>query len=146
LTGSGGYEKVADDLVMRSRVVLVDVRPERRALMRGVVEMAIGPGTVRAEVASGSEALAAVERHHADAVIVEIQLPVAEGLAVIAALRSAHPAVAILVCTFHHDRTTEREATEAGADAYLVKPVNARDVRAALGSVPLPPLADTAAR
>ena len=146
LTGDSGCATVAEDLVSRSRVVLVDVRPERRALMRGVVELALGPGTVVAEVASASEALTAVERHRADAVLVEIQLPVSEGLAVIAALRGAHPSVAILVCTFHHDQATEREAGEAGADAYLVKPVNARDLRAALNSVPRLPLADAASR
>jgi CheY-like chemotaxis protein len=114
------------------RVVLVDVRSERRAVMRRVVEQALGDGTVLAEVGTASEALAAVEHQGADVVVVEVQLPLAGGLAVIAALRVAYPALAIVVCTFHRDAATQRSAEEAGADAYLVKPVNSRDLRQAL--------------
>jgi CheY-like chemotaxis protein len=122
------------DIEPRPRVVLVDSRSERRAVMRRVVEQALGADTVVAQVGSEAEALAAAERRLADAAVVEIQMPIADGLSVIAALRAARPSLLIVVCTFHADRLTQAQATEAGADSYLVKPFSARDLRRAVHS------------
>jgi DNA-binding NarL/FixJ family response regulator len=135
----------AEGTVAGPVVVLVDVRPERRGPMLSVIEAAMGSGTV-AQVGSAAEALAAVARHEAIAAVVEVQLPLAAGLAVIAALRSAHPSLVIVVCTFHHDPATRQQAEGAGADAYLVKPVSAREMRSALNSGRRAPLADIAVR
>jgi CheY-like chemotaxis protein len=118
----------------RPRVVLIDSRSERRAVMRRVVEQALGVDTVVAQVGSEAEAVAAVERRLADAAVVEIQMPVADGLSVIAALRAVRPSLLIVVCTFHADRHTKEQAAEAGADSYLVKPFSARDLRRAVHS------------
>jgi ActR/RegA family two-component response regulator len=74
-----------------------------------------------------------------------VQMPLAEGLGLIAELRAAHPSLLIVVCTFHADRATQLQAHSAGADSYLVKPASARDLRRALGSVPRAPLVDTSA-
>jgi DNA-binding NarL/FixJ family response regulator len=71
-------------------------------------------------------------------VVVEIQMPLASGLATIAALRADYPGLRIVVCTFHGDSSTREQAAAAGADAYLLKPVNARDLRRALQSFPGP--------
>jgi DNA-binding NarL/FixJ family response regulator len=129
----------------RPAVVLVDVRPERRGPIVGVIELATGGGTV-AQVGSADEAVAAVERYHAVAAVLEVQMPLADGLAVIATLRSAYPALVIVVCSFHHDAGTQRQAEEAGADAYLVKPVSTRELRNAFDAGRRIPLADTAVR
>jgi DNA-binding NarL/FixJ family response regulator len=77
-----------------------------------------------------------VEQHHADLAVVELPLPVAEGVATIAELRQRFPDLAIVVISFNTDAAVKEEATAAGADAYLVKPVNARDVVAAMPSDP----------
>lgn len=134
----------ANALGAEPRVVLVDVRPERRALVGRVVDLALGSGTVVAEVATASEAVAAMDRQTIDTAIVEVQLPVTEGLSVIAALRAARPELMIVVCTFHDDKTTRKDAAAAGADIYLVKPVNARELRDALRSKRPGPLPDPA--
>jgi CheY-like chemotaxis protein len=123
-----------DDLVTDARVVLVDVRPERRAILRTMVDIALGAGTAVAQVATATEAVAAVERHSANCAVVEIQLPVAEGLATIAALRGAYPSLTIVVCSFHAGAGTQSQSRDAGADAYLVKPVGTRELRGALGA------------
>jgi CheY-like chemotaxis protein len=125
------------------RIVLVDVRSERRAVMRTMIDAALSPGTVVLEVASVPEALAAIEPYFADAVVIEVQIPLIAGLAGIADLRAAYPALTIVVCTFHADRVSQVQATDAGADAYLVKPVSARDLRSALRPTPRLLLADS---
>jgi DNA-binding response OmpR family regulator len=125
----------------RPAVVLVDIRPERRGPMLSVVQAAIGDGTV-APAGNISEALGAIDRYRAGAAVVEVD---ADG-AVITALRAAHPSLVIIVCTFRGDAATRRQAEEAGADAYLVKPVSTREIRTALEAGRRAPLADTAAR
>jgi DNA-binding NarL/FixJ family response regulator len=124
--------------------VLIDVRQERRGVMRNMLELTLGSGTVVAESATAAEASVAVDTCSANAVVIEVQLPVEDGLATIAALREAHPSLAIVVCTFRGDRDTQQKAERAGADAYLVKPVSARQFRSALGSDRRLPVAATA--
>jgi DNA-binding response OmpR family regulator len=136
-----GVTPPGEDLGRRPKVVLVDVRQERRAVMRRVIEQALGEGTVVAQVGTASEALAAAELHLADVAVVEIQLPLTEGLAVIAALRAAQPGLVIVVCTFHSDSLTQQRARDAGADTYLLKPVNARELRRVVRSGRPTPLA-----
>jgi DNA-binding response OmpR family regulator len=121
-----------DNVPKAPRAVLVDVRSDRRALMRKIVDVALGTGTVVAEVVNVGEALIAVGRHGADAVVLELRTPLVEWLAEIAQLRATNPSLVIVVCTFEADLATRFRACDAGADAYLVKPVGARDLRRAL--------------
>jgi DNA-binding response OmpR family regulator len=113
------------------RILLVDDRPERRALVRAVVEAGPDAGIVVAEAASPASAHIALDQHQIDAVVMEIQLPVAAGLSLIASLRQADPKLVIVVCTFYADAVTTAQAREAGADAYLVKPVSIRELSGA---------------
>ncbi len=117
-------------LSSEARVVLIDVNIDRRAVMRSIVDLALGDGTVVVQVATASEALAAVDRNGANVAVVEIQLPVSEGLAVIAQLRGAYPDLVIVVCSFQGDRATRQCASDAGSDAYLLKPVSTRAITA----------------
>lgn len=119
----------------RTRVVLVDARPERRAVLRFVIEHSDVPASVLGEADGESDALRLVEQHSADLVIIDFQPPAQDGLAVVAALRSRFPALVILVCSFDPAASIRQRALEEGADAYLLKPVNAREVMAAMQGV-----------
>lgn len=116
-------------------VVLVDARAERRQLMRRVVEGTEAGATVVAEADSEASALALVEEHHADAVVLDIQMPVEQGLAAITALRARFPRLAIVVCSFHLDGSTRERAMANGADAYLAKPISPRELNASIRSL-----------
>jgi len=106
-------------------VVLVDVRAERLAVMRTLLD---GTGLVRVigEADTQERALDEVARCGADVVVVEIQMPVAEGLATVSALRLRFPDLRIVVCSFHLGAETQRLALENGADTYIAKPVDVR--------------------
>ncbi len=120
----------------RIRVVLVDARADRRSVMRQVFQHSGVDAGVVAEANGGADAIVMVEEHHADLAVVELPAPVADGVATIAELRQRFPDLAIVVISFNTDAAVKDEATAAGADAYLVKPVNARDVVAAMPSDP----------
>ena len=108
------------------RVVMIDDRPDRRQLMSYVVEQAGDDVRVVGYADGPVSAVEAVARLNANAAVVEIQLPIWQGLDTVSTLRDDFPALRILVCSFHHDPATKRAALARGADAYLVKPLSPR--------------------
>lgn len=114
------------------RVMLVDVRPERRELIRHLVEGTGLTGLDVGEASSGAEAIELLDRAERDVAVVEIQMPVPEGLETIAALRRASSDLRIVVCSFHRDPATKELALGQGADVYLDKPVNSEALKSVL--------------
>jgi DNA-binding NarL/FixJ family response regulator len=100
--------------------------------MRRVVEGTEAGATVVAEADDEDAAVLLVDQSHADAVVLDIQMPVEQGVRAIAALRERYRALAIVVCSFHLDGTTKERALVAGADAYLAKPISPRELNGAL--------------
>ena len=120
-----------------SRVVLVDARPERRAVMRQMFEHSDVVATVVGEADSLADAVVAVEQHGAELVVIDMRPPVQDGLDTVAALHDRFPALVILVCSFNSDPAIRRRALDEGADAYLFKPVSAGQIMATMrGSLP----------
>ena len=120
---------------LKLRLVVIDGRHDRRQLMTHVLEQA-GDVLVVGHADGPVSAVDAVDRLQADAIFLEIQLPLTQGLDTISALRDDFPALAIIVCSFHATTATKRAALDRGADAYFVKPVSLRDLRAALRRAP----------
>ncbi len=116
------------------RVVVIDDRQDRRQLMSYVVEQAGDDVSVVGYADGPVSAVEAVDRLHANVAVLEIQLPVIQGLDTISALREDFPALQIVVCSFHQDGTTKRAARARGADAYLVKPLSPRELHRLLRS------------
>jgi DNA-binding response OmpR family regulator len=81
--------------------------------------------------ADGQEALAAFGRGGVDLIVLDLMLPVLDGLAVARAVR-AGSAVPILALTALADPEHEAAARAAGVDDYLTKPFS---VEALLGRV-----------
>jgi two-component system, OmpR family, response regulator MprA len=85
-----------------------------------------------AAVADGGAAMAAVERSVPDAIVLDVAMPGVDGLSVTRRLRGKGLAVPILLLTAR-DALEERVAgLDAGADDYLVKPFEARELAARL--------------
>lgn len=118
------------------RVVLIDPRHDRRAVMRLFLGQCTNVVTV-GDAASLSAAETEIREGFADVVVLEIQMPVPEGLATIEALHQHFPNLHIVVCTFHDDAGTKAAATAAGADGYVMKPFSARDLEQFFDRLPL---------
>ena len=116
------------------RVVLVDARDERRELMKRVVEGDDAVAILVGEAGTRATALAIVAEQRADSVVLDVQMPIAEGLATIRALRERYPHLGIVVCSFDLDRATLQRVLAEGADACLAKPVNRRNILTALAA------------
>ncbi len=111
------------------RVLLVDARPERRELIRHLVQGTGLAGIDVGEAGSGAEAVELLDQADRDVAVVEIQMPVHEGLETIAALRRRSSDLRIVVCSFHRDPATKELALGGGADVYLDKPVSSKSLK-----------------
>ncbi len=90
--------------------------------------------TVRA-VASGEEALAHMEADPADLMVLDVMLPGIDGFEVLRRLRSAGHTVPVIVLTARDEDVDKIVGLELGADDYLVKPFNPRELSARVRAV-----------
>lgn len=126
-----------------ARLVIVDDHPIVREGLKAYLELQ-GDLEVVAEAGSVREALERIATHDPDLVLLDLQLPDASGLKVLADLANVSKCPKVLVLTSFLDEDYLREALRAGAAGYVVKhagPAKLVDsVRAALrGELPLDP-------
>jgi DNA-binding NarL/FixJ family response regulator len=104
---------------MRKRLVIADDEAPLRGLLRTFVERD-GRLEVVAEASDGEQALAAVAEHDPDVLLLDVGLPVLDGLQVLERLpRGGRPRTVVL--TGYDDVETRRAARDHGAAACIVK-------------------------
>ncbi|MGZ8707791.1 MAG: response regulator [Gaiellaceae bacterium] len=99
-----------------------------------------------AVAADGAEAVEKCARLAPDVVLMDLDMPVLDGIEATKRIAAAHPQTAVLVLTSFSDRPRIMGALEAGACGYLLKDVDADEVAegiraAARGESPLDPRA-----
>ena len=100
------------------------------SMMREMLKLILrGEGySVVAEASNGNDAIAACERHKPDFVLLDINMPVMDGLHALEALRKAHPEVIVLMVSAEATMDKVSEAIKLGAAGFVVKPLNAAGV------------------
>jgi CheY-like chemotaxis protein len=105
----------------RRRILVVDDSRMQRALICDMLQ-SVGYEPVPCE--SGEEALAAVEQQTPAAVLLDVNLAGQDGFEVCRALREIVPSPPVLLLTARQTAEDVRLGILAGADEYLVKPVD----------------------
>ena len=113
--------------------VLIVEEAERRAELRKLATAA--RLNVVDETGFGSDATNAARDSHPQVVILGMEEPVARPLRCIEALTLTAPSLPILVVSSLGDREHLRKAMQAGARDFLVKPVRAPDLEAAVANL-----------
>ncbi|GGV95259.1 response regulator [Streptomyces gelaticus] len=104
----------------RIRVVVVDDHTVMRA---GVVALLAGEDGIEivGEAGDGREALGLVERYDPDVALVDLRMPVLDGVGVTTEIVARYPRTRVLILTtYDTDQDIER-GVEAGAIGYLLK-------------------------
>jgi signal transduction histidine kinase/DNA-binding response OmpR family regulator len=118
------------------RVLLAEDNPVNRRVAIGLLERW---GHTVETANDGAEALAALETRAFDIVLMDVQMPVLDGMAATARLREREAAtgrhVPIVAMTAHAMKGDAERCLEAGMDAYLAKPVDARELFDAIESL-----------
>jgi DNA-binding NarL/FixJ family response regulator len=127
----------------RARVLLADDHELFRVGLVGLIN-AQPDMEVAGQAEDGLEALALARNLRPDLIVMDIKMPVCDGLEATRLIRADWPEARILILTVHDEDEKLFEAIKAGASGYLLKSTHSPDflrgVRAALaGEAALPP-------
>ena len=87
----------------------------------GLILTPLSDVEVVAEAANGREAVELTVRHRPQVVLLDIRMPVLDGLAALREIRRAAPAVAVIVLTTFGEAAYVSEALAGGAAGFLLK-------------------------
>ncbi|HEX7613184.1 MAG TPA: response regulator transcription factor, partial [Candidatus Limnocylindrales bacterium] len=115
------------------RTVLVD----DHALFRdGVASLLLAWGhEVVGQAADGAEAIDLVDETSPDVVLMDVRMPNVSGIEATATIHDRHPEVAIVMLTVSEDEADLFRAIKAGAQGYLLKNLEAPQLRTMLEGV-----------
>jgi len=108
-------------------VLVVEEHDEMRSALRDWLLTSFPPLRLR-EARSMQEALTLAEQAQLDLILVNLELPGANGIEVARTLRRRHPACRVVVMSVNDSAALRIAALEAGAEAFVSK----RDLRVAL--------------
>jgi DNA-binding response OmpR family regulator len=115
-----------------THIVVVEDEP---AIRRGVTDALRVSGYEVTEAADGDAGLQAALRRGVSLVLLDLLLPRRDGLAVLAEVRKARPALPVIVLTARGGEDDRVRGLRMGADDYVVKPFSARELLARVEAV-----------
>jgi DNA-binding NarL/FixJ family response regulator len=116
------------------RVILADDHAVVRAGIRQFLEQS-GGIVVTAEAGDGEEAMRLIEQNVPDVAVLDIQMPKKSGIDVTRWVRSQHLSVGLLVLTAYDDDPYIKAVLQAGANGYVLKTADPREIIQAVRDV-----------
>jgi DNA-binding NarL/FixJ family response regulator len=113
------------------RIVIAD---DQASVREGLVLLLNGLPDIEVvgAAADGEQALALVAEHQPDAILLDLHMPVLDGIGATRRLAGEHPGVAVVVLTTYADDGTVLDALQAGARSYLTKDADRAEIAQAL--------------
>jgi DNA-binding NarL/FixJ family response regulator len=117
----------------KTRIIIADdhsvVRSGLRLLLQSSPDF-----TVVAEAEDGEEAVALVDRHKPDVVIMDISMPKLNGIEATGIMKQNNPELKIIILTVHEDEEYVYQMLRAGASGYVLKSAGKKEIFAAIES------------
>ena len=115
---------------MREDVLRIVVADDQATVREGLVLLLgqLPDIDVVGAAADGAHALELVAEHHPVAILLDLHMPVLDGVQTSALLSERHPDVAIVILTTYADDTSVLGALRAGAHSYLTKDADRLDI------------------
>ena len=117
-----------------ARVLVVDDHVLFRTGVANIINQEANLRVV-AEAANGEDALAAFEHHHPDVTLLDLRMPVMEGVEVVRRLRERDPQAKVIVLTTYDTDEDISRALRAGAKAFVLKDITAEALVACIHDV-----------
>ena len=104
-------------------VLLVEDTEDNRFMMRRLLEMS---GYEVVEATNGEEAIRLAQAEHPQLILMDLSLPVIDGLAATRAIRKldGFGEVPIVAVSAHDSSDFQAEALAAGCNSYITKPID----------------------
>jgi two-component system NarL family response regulator len=111
----------------KASVLVVD---DHALLRTGVANIINQEADLRvvAEAGNGVEALEAYDRYHPDVTLLDLRMPVMEGVETVRQIRERDPLARVIVLTTYDTDEEISRALKAGAKAYVLKDISADDL------------------
>ena len=117
----------ASPAAAKARVLLVDDHALLRTGVANIINQEPDLHVV-AEAENGVEAIDAYELHHPDVTLLDLRMPVMEGVEVVRQIRERDPRARVIVLTTYDTDDEISQALKAGAKAYVLKDISADDL------------------
>jgi NarL family two-component system response regulator LiaR len=88
--------------------------------------------TLVGEAANGAEAVRLCDEVKPDVVLMDLVMPVMDGISAIEVIRARHPQIQVLALTSFKDKELVKGSLEAGAIGYLLKNITAEELAQAV--------------
>lgn len=113
----------------QSKILVVDDNPDLRIYVSGILQQ---KGYQVLVARNGAEGFNLAQVHHPHLIVTDLMMPLVSGLEMIQMLRQQESlkGIPIILLTAKADEETRIEGAEMGADAYLSKPFNDRELLA----------------
>ena len=115
---------------MMIRVLLVDDQELIRAGLRGILRQRYG-FTIVGECGDGNSVLATVRHTQPQVVLMDVRMPLVDGVAATRQLRAEHETVPVMALTTFDDDAALAGMLRAGAQGFVLKGVPAEDLQRA---------------
>ena len=116
----------------RARILLAD---DHREMRERIVRLLSSDFEILRAVEDGQAFLEAVSELQPDLCIVDIAMPIVNGIEAATQLKTSGSTTRLIFLTIHDDRDFVKEAMRTGASGYVVKPRLASDLRTAIKEV-----------
>jgi len=119
---------------MPSTIILID---DHELILDGLAQLVEGIGgfQILAKAGNGKAGLDLVEKLAPDIVLMDVDMPVMNGLEATQQIKKLYPKVRIIILTMHGDPALIKRMMEIGADGFLLKNSNRDEFREALTRV-----------
>jgi DNA-binding NarL/FixJ family response regulator len=123
-------------MAAKQRILLADDHTVLRAGIRTLLDLEADLEVV-GEAEDGLQAVAQAKKLQPDLVVIDLSMPLMNGVDAIRQIKQRDPGTKVIVMTVHKSDEHVRAALDAGADGYLLKDDSHHDLLAALRSVAL---------
>ena len=108
---------------MPKRIVVIDDNPTIRRVLKSILEFNEG-WLVCGEGIDGRDGIEKAKELHPDLIVLDVSMPVMNGLEAARILHHIMPEVPLILCSLHADEVLRREAVQAGVNAVVSKAQN----------------------
>ncbi len=115
-----------------AKVLIADDSEFMRNLLREILEE---NHTIVGEVENGVEAVEVFKEEQPDLVMMDIVMPIRDGIEATDEIKNTDPSANVIMCTSVGQEEKMKEAVKAGADGYITKPFQKPSVMEAIQDV-----------
>ena len=115
-----------------AEVLIADDSEFMRNLLREILEE---NHTIVGEVENGVEAVEVFKEEQPDLVMMDIVMPIRDGIEATDEIKDTDPSANVIMCTSVGQEEKMKEAVKAGADGYITKPFQKPSVMEAIQDV-----------